>query len=672
MELTRRNLLQGFTAASILGGLTLAGCTPSSGSASSAATAGTASASLTFNDKAWSYDATNDVYYQIGTSYVATPGATDYETLGIYVPGKYLSATKNSDGTTYTAKVNASGKVGDYTAASAPIVFPVNTPGYAAQKPPSAYSYDDVSDYLKAGLIYVAAGLRGKDSNTSAYTGNAPWGVTDLKAAVRYIRYNASVLPGNKDRIAVFGMSGGGAQSAVMGASGDSPLYTPYLSSIGAAMKDADGRAISDAVAGAMCWCPITSLDYANAAYEWNMGQFATSGTRAAGTWTAAYSKNLAEAFATYINKLGLKDSGTALTLEKSSKGTYLSGSYYDYVLRAINTSLNNFLSDTTFPYTPSSQTMAGMGGPGGGTGGPPSGAGAPSGAAGMPSGAGPSAQATSTASATTYRTIAEYIDHLNSDGSWVNYDAGSKTATVLSLEGFVKSQKNASKDVGAFDGVSRNQGENVVLGLNTAGLHFAQVSKDVIAANESSYKALSGWDAADAASEYSSDFGKVDSIGTAVASRQDMYNPMYYASSFYDGYQKSTVAPHWRIRTGIMQGDTANTVELNLALALQTMGKDVDFATVWGLPHTMAERTGERPRTSSPGSRTRSPRASRHAFTNDACHPSLVEATGCTTSLCRRNHGVQGGLKRANLGCPTVSSPACDAAWRSSESCSE
>jgi hypothetical protein len=39
-------------------------------------------------------------------------------------------------------------------------------------------------------------------------------------------------------------------------------------------MKDASGAAISDAVAGSMCWCPITSLDYADEAYEWNMGQF--------------------------------------------------------------------------------------------------------------------------------------------------------------------------------------------------------------------------------------------------------------------------------------------------------------------------------------------------------------------------------------------------------------
>ena len=36
--------------------------------------------------------------------------------------------------------------------------------------------------------------MRGKDSNTDAYTGNALWGMTDLKVAVRYLRYNAVTL----------------------------------------------------------------------------------------------------------------------------------------------------------------------------------------------------------------------------------------------------------------------------------------------------------------------------------------------------------------------------------------------------------------------------------------------------------------------------------------------
>ena len=185
----------------------------------------------------------------------------------------------------------------------------------------------------------------------------------------------------------MFGHSGGGAQSAVMDASGDSPLYTTYLEHLSAAVTFSDGTAISDAIAGVMAWCPITSLNVGNAAYEWNMGQFVSSGTRAEGTWTAAYSKDLAAAFAETVNGLGLTDSkGTALKLERSSAGVYLAGSYYDHVVAEITTSLNNFLADTTFPYTPSSRQMAGME-PGGGGGGPSGQGGSP------PSGEAPGGQ---------------------------------------------------------------------------------------------------------------------------------------------------------------------------------------------------------------------------------------------------------------------------------------
>ena len=53
------------------------------------------------------------------------------------------------------------------------------------------------------------------------------------------------------------------------------------------------------------------------------------------------------------------------------------------------------------------------------------------------------------------------------------------------------------------------------------------------------------------------------------------MYNPLYYFSGYYDGYQKSAVADYWRIRTGIAQSDTSLTTEVNLALALKNYGVD-------------------------------------------------------------------------------------------------
>jgi len=238
---------------------------------------------LTFNNSAWNYDKTKDVYWQIKVGYCSNPETTDYETMGIYVPGVYMNGTTKGDGT-YTCTINTENKVNNYTAKTAPIVFPVNTPGYSSQAAPTSYSYNDISSYIKAGFIYVDAGMRGRDNGYDengnlTYSGGAPWGVTDLKATVRYYRFNQNILPGNTDYIYTFGHSGGGAQSSLMGATGNSELYYKYLESIGAAMYDTNSNYISDAIRNAMCWCPITSLDYADEAYEWNMGQYSSSGT---------------------------------------------------------------------------------------------------------------------------------------------------------------------------------------------------------------------------------------------------------------------------------------------------------------------------------------------------------------------------------------------------------
>ncbi len=593
MNLPRRTILTALPAtAGILGvGACSAGGTASQASATASSQAPT-DTKLVLNKGAWRYDAKGDVYYQLGLRYVATPQASDYETLGIYVPGAYLTGKDNGNGT-YTATVNTSGAVGDFTAATAPTVFPVNTPGYSAQKPPTEYSYDTIKAYMEAGFIYVHAGLRGKDSNSQTYSGNAPWGVTDLKAAVRYRRYNAALIPGDAAKVYVFGHSGGGAQSAVAGASGDSELFAPYLAALGAATTDSSGKALSDAVAGAMCWCPITSLGSANAAYEWNMGQFASSDTRADGTWTRAYSQDLAAAFPAYLNALKLTDSkGKPLTLESSSQGTYLAGSYYDHLVAVIQKSLNDFLAATTFPYTPSSTEMAGME-PGGG-GGAPSGTPPSDGGGTPPKGGASGGGSKGSSKSTTYNTVEEYIAFLNSSSQCVNYDASKKTATITGLQGFVASQKNASKDVGAFDGVDRGQTENLVMGSGESKLHFSSLSREVISKGQSRYSGLSGWSDDYGATAYEKDLATKDSVGTDMATRVSMYDPLYYLTQDSKGRGTSTIAPAWRIRTGITQGDTASTVEVNLALALQQAGADsVDFTTIWGQGHTMAELTG-------------------------------------------------------------------------------
>ncbi len=651
LNLSRRSFLM----TGGLAALGLAGCSSSTGSTSASTSSSQTSASTTagtnngdmstivINDAAWSYDTDNDVYYQIGVQYCTTPAATDYESMGIYVPGSYFTGTANGDGT-YTCKVNESGTVGSFTASSAPVVIPVNTAGYAAQPAPTSYSADGVTSYLSAGLVYVYPGCRGRNngenSDGTSFAGGAPWGVTDLKAAVRCLRYSSSAIPGGAKRVFTFGHSGGGAQSSLMGATGDSELYYPYLESIGAAMTDDSGSAISDAVTGSMCWCPITALDEADEAYEWMMGHFATSGTRADGTWTKVFSGDLAESFATWINEVGLVDAqGNVLGLSEGGEGTYTSGSYYDQVVSVIEGSLNNFLTDTTFPYTPSSTTMADGGFGGGSSSGGRSGGSAPSdssssgsssgsmpsgsapsdsSSSGAPSGSMPSGSAPSDSSSsgapsggmpsggmmgsssstdsTTYETVEDYIASLNSDTEWVSYDSSTNTATITSMGAFVTHCKSASKDVGAFDSLERSQAENYLFGNSESdALHFDATMSKLLTDNQSSYAACSDFDSS-YVDAYKGDMSNTDDLGTLTADRQKMYNPMYFVCAGYEGFGSATPAAHWRIRTGIDQGDTSLTTEMNLALALEANSnvQDVDFETVWGLAHTTAERTGD------------------------------------------------------------------------------
>ena len=573
----------------------------------------TAGGLLKIDNSAWQYNADDDVYYQLGIPYCSAPADESLEQLAIFVPGAFMDGTENEDGS-YTCELNEYGWAGGHTVKDAPIVMPVNTPGYSAQEPVTEYT--SVSYYTNSGFVYVHAGCRGRDAG-------APAGVTDLKAAVRYLRYceeEDGDIPGDTSQIFAFGMSGGGAQTAVLGSSGDSSLYEPYLEAIGAV-----GRT-SDAIQGAMCWCPITNLDSADEAYEWMMG-CTRSGLSEK---DQALSDRLAEAYADYVNGAGFLDSkDNELTLEKSEEGIYQAGSYYDYMKKVIEGSLNHFLEDTEFPYDGSAASShGGMGGgmngggmPGGGEfsdgGGMPDAGNMPDGAPdGNPPEDGPSSdkdgkakkpddadaadmndaeqkdditrnQTSSGLSLNdTYETAKDYVDALNADGEWVKYDEEKNTVKITSVEDFVKAFKPASKGLGAFDQIDKGQGENTLFGYGDGeGAHFDEIMSPIL--NELGYKETV---------DYDTDLDKEDSVGNTVDVRLNMYTPLYYLLESRDGFGKSTVAKYWRIRTGINQSDCALATEVNLALALKRYPdiKDVDFETIWGQGHTMAERTGD------------------------------------------------------------------------------
>lgn len=455
------------------------------------------------------------------------------------------------------------------------------------------------------------AGCRGRDAG-------APAGVTDLKAAIRYLRYNAGNIAGDTERIFSFGMSGGGAQSALLGVTGDSSLYDDYLAAIGAV------EGVSDALLGSQAWCPITSLDSADEAYEWMMGNTRTGLSDEEQT----ISNQLTSAYAAYIDQLGLTDeNGEPLTLEASADGRYQAGSYYTYMKEIIEESLNHFLADTSFPYdvdAASAYGPRGGMGPGGVHGGQgPKGSQGPRGATGdqnaqdnaggqgatapqdgmAPGGDGVEAGSIGTSTdftaidqiqrqesssgvkiSGTFETAQDYIDTLNADGTWVNYDATTGTATITSIADFAAAVKTASKGIAAFDQLDATQGENTLFGYGDgAGAHFDGTLAEILENIGSDY-----------AADYSEDMTRVDALGHSVADRVKMYSPLYYLLASSEGYQSANVAKYFRINTGLWQGDTAVNTEANLALALKNYGSSVDYSFVWGQGHTMAERSGD------------------------------------------------------------------------------
>ena len=536
----------------------------------------------------WLYNEEDEVYYQLGIAYCENPADTDYEELAVIVPEAYMEATENSNGT-FTCTLSETGEINGYTASTAPVVFPVNTPGYSAQSPMTEYT--SASDYTSAGFIYIHAGCRGRDAG-------APAGVTDLKAAIRYIRYNAGNIAGDMGSIFTFGMSGGGAQSVLVGVTGDSELYDDYLEAIGAV------QGVSDAVLGSQGWCPITSLDSADEAYEWMMGTTRSGLSEE----EQSISDSLTAAYAEYINGLGLTDTeGNSLTVEESDDGRYQSGSYYEYMKSVIEESLNNFLSDTEFPYDADSSEQghqAGMGtggGPGGDSDERPdmgdSDGQKPEGMTGDVNGGdgndtdftqidniSRTENSSGISISGTFETAADYIDALNANGTWVTYDEQTNTAMITSISDFAEAVKTSSKGIAAFDQLDGSQGENTLFGYGDGeGAHFDATLAQILNDMGSSYS-----------TDYAEDLEKEDTLGHTVDYRLNMYSPLYYLLSSSEGYQSANVAKYFRINTGLWQSDTAVNTEANLALALKGYGSEVDYSFVWGQGHTMAERKGD------------------------------------------------------------------------------
>ena len=272
--------------------------------------------------------------------YVAHPRNPEYEQMNLFVPAAYL------EGKT----------VNGYTAKTAPIFLPNNVGGYMPGKAgnPSDKSHSDGPNTM---LVALSKG----------YMVASP--------AVRYLRHNANRLPaGDTEKIISNGTSAGGALSALLGATGNSPDYEPYLKELGAAEE-------RDDIYASMDYCPITDLPHADLAYEWvfngvdtyyqspggtlpqkHQGTPVPSGSgdqkdgvsgrplnapqeSQKGTALTAEQKKvsarLKALFPAYVNSLGLKDAdGNPLTLDQKGNGSfkeYIEKTYMEGAQKALD-----------------------------------------------------------------------------------------------------------------------------------------------------------------------------------------------------------------------------------------------------------------------------------------------------------------------------------------------
>lgn len=430
---------------------------------------------------------------------------------------------------------------------------------------------------LARGFVYInmASRSRGATAPTGTYTdgiyqGKAPAAIVDAKAAVRYLRLNDSLMPGNASRIVVNGTSGGGAQSTQLGATGDSADYFPYLQAAGAAGIDTNGKSsISDSVFAISAYCPIQDMGSADLAYEWMFNVLGTrtqvSADQKAGLIVDASGAELVRAsnpdpigstalmikFAAYQASLGLKnDDGTALTT--------------DNMLPALETEFRKAAS----AYVKSGKAIVAY-------------------------------NATGSAAA---NGVAGGTGTLSYKNDFIDLDS-SGTVTTFNMPNYLKfvAKQARLKAVPSFDQIGQTpalattattdttKAGAVIYGNYSGGESNLFGTAAQVYSNFTEY----GWNnnnGGDAVNAAQSDVGLKNTGKTWAANPQQAFLLNQYKMINALPYVGKTdgITPLWRIRVGARDRDTSFTVAYNLSRALKADAKvkEVDFALHWDQGH--------------------------------------------------------------------------------------
>lgn len=466
-----------------------------------------------------------------GIYYVENVEDSTYQTLNIYVPTD-LKGRDDKD---------------------IPVIMRQYVGGYMASKAKEPSATDATGRALKEGYVVCIPGARGsnsivKDKGKKVYTGTAPNALLDLKAAVRYLRYNDSRIPGNSERIFIDGTSAGGAMSALIGVTANQDDYEPYLKQMGTPK-------VRDNVYGAICYCPITDLNHADMEYEWLYG-CTNHGARHLDSIQCRISNELAALAPDYINSLKLRDEwGNPIT----------DGNYREYLCSFIAASAHRALQEgVEIPdsigivlYSDVPDMADGRAAPSfGPEANPP---------------AAPKATLPDTLTANRPKDIhtegnPQGNPPAGNRGPRPSFDSSTDFVKSVDLDKYLNyvASQTPLKTPPAFD-----QMGVIIPTPSPENKLFADSEGHPNNLTEFSYRHR--------------EHNPKDTLPTVLEKRIYLMNPMYFIGSSVS----KDVAPKWYIRHGAKDRDTSFLVPVNLATKLKNAGYDVDFFLPWNRPHS-------------------------------------------------------------------------------------